>query len=102
MHCSLVQYPEAINIKHLPNKLKAKATKDIKNAVAELKNINENRYNKIAKWSNYVLQYMNNSWVNNDYLTNDTMEYMKVMDKLNETDFLSVYPEFKEYWQWVI
>ena len=46
-----------------------------------------------------MLQYMNNSGVNVDALTNDTVEYMKVMDNLNETNFLSVYPEFKEYWQ---
>ena len=46
-----------------------------------------------------VLQYMNNSGVNVGSLTNDTTEYMKVMDKLNETNFLSVYPEFEEYWQ---
>ena len=99
MHCSLVQYPEAINIKYLPNELKAKVTKDVRNTVIELRDINKNRHNKVVKWSNYVLQYMNNSGVNVDSLTNDTTEYVKVMDKLNETDFLSVYPEFKEYWQ---
>ena len=99
MHCSLVQYPEAINIKYLPNELKAKVTKDVRNTVIELRDINKNRHNKVVKWSNYVLQYMNNSGVNVDSLTNDTTEYVKVMDKLNETDFLSVYPEFKEYCQ---
>jgi len=100
MHCSLVQYPEAINIQYLPNELKQKVNKEVRNTVANLsKKIKENRHNKIAKWSNYVLQYMNNSDSNVDALTSGSKEYIETMDKLNGTKFLSVYPEFEEYWQ---
>jgi len=42
---------------------------------------------------------MNNTSINVDKLTDDTREYITTMDKLNQTEFLSVYPEFKEYWQ---
>lgn len=100
MHCSLVQYPEAINIQYLPNELKQKVNKEVRNTIANLsKKIKENRHNKIAKWSNYVLQYMNNSDSNVDALTSGSKEYIETMDKLNGTKFLSVYPEFEEYWQ---
>ena len=100
MHCSLVQYPQAINVQYLPNELKQKVNKNVRNTVASLSGkIKQTRHNKIAKWSDYVLQYMNNSTVNVDALTEDTKEYITTMDKLNKTEFLSVYPEFKEYWQ---
>ena len=100
MHCSLVQYPQAINVQYLPNELKQQVNQQVRNTVADLSGkIKQNRHNKIAKWSEYVLQYMNNTSVNVDSLTNDTKEYITVMDKLNKTTFLSVYPEFKEYWQ---
>jgi hypothetical protein len=32
-------------------------------------------------------------------LPDSTKEYIEVMDKLNDTKFLEVYPEFEEYWQ---
>ena len=36
MHCSLVQYPEAINIQYLPNELKQKVNKEVRNTIANL------------------------------------------------------------------
>ena len=98
-HCSLVQYPEALNIQYIPKKMKDNITKRVYNTIDGLGNINKGRLAKIVKWSNYVLDYMNNTNINNNVLLDSTKEYIKVMDKLNGTNFLEVYPEFEEYWQ---
>ena len=74
-------------------------TKRVYNKIEELKNVKENRLAKIVKWSNYVLDYMNNTSIQNDMLPESTKEYIETMDRLNKTNFLKVYPEFKEYWQ---
>ena len=98
-HCSLVQYPEALNIQYIPKKMKDNITKRVYNTIEGLGNIDKGRLAKIVKWSNYVLEYMNNTNINNNVLLDSTKEYIKVMDKLNGTNFLEVYPEFEEYWQ---
>ena len=64
-----------------------------------MRNINGGRLAKIVKWSNYVLDYMYNTNINNNILSDSTKEYIETMDKLNGTKFLEVYPEFEEYWQ---
>ena len=74
-------------------------TKRVYNKIDKLVNIKENRLAKIVKWSNYVLDYMNNTNINNETLPRSTKEYVETMDRLNETNFLEVYPEFKEFWQ---
>ena len=74
-------------------------TKRVYNKIEELRNVKENRLAKIIKWSNYVLDYMNNTSIQNDMLPGSTKEYIETMDRLNKTNFLKVYPEFKEYWQ---
>ena len=74
-------------------------TKRVYNKIHNLKNLKENRLAKIVKWSNYVLDYMNNTDIENNMLPSSTKEYIETMDRLNNTDFLEVYPEFKEYWQ---
>ena len=98
-HCSLVQYPETLNIQYIPKKMKDNITKRVYNIIEKLGNIKETRLAKIVKWSNYVLDYMNNTNINNNMLPDSTKEYIEVMDKLNDTKFLEVYPEFEEYWQ---
>ena len=98
-HCSLVQYPEALNIQYIPKKMKDNITKRVYNIINNMRNINGGRLAKIVKWSNYVLDYMNNTNINNNILSDSTKEYIETMDKLNGTKFLEVYPEFEEYWQ---
>ena len=49
--------------------------------------------------ANYILDYMNNTNINNNMLPYSTKEYVETMDRLNGTNFLEVYPEFKEFWQ---
>ena len=49
-HCSLVQYPEALNIQHIPKKMKDIITKRVYNKIDKLGNIKENRLAKIVKW----------------------------------------------------
>ena len=98
-HCSLVQYPEALNIQHIPKIMKDNITKRVYNTINSLGNLKKNRLAKITKWTNYVIDYMNNTDINNEVLSNSTKEYIETMDRLNNTNFLEVYPEFKEYWQ---
>ena len=74
-------------------------TKRVYNKIDNLKNLKENRLAKVVKWSNYVLDYMNNTDIENNMLPSSTKEYIETMDRLNNTNFLEVYPEFKEYWQ---
>ena len=74
-------------------------TKRVYNKIESLENIKENRLAKIVKWSNYVLDYMNNTDIENDMLPNSTKEYIETMDRLNNTNFIEVYPEFEEFWQ---
>ncbi len=74
-------------------------TKRVYNKIDKLGNIKENRLAKIVKWSNYILDYMNNTNINNNMLPYSTKEYVETMDRLNGTNFLEVYPEFKEFWQ---
>jgi organic radical activating enzyme len=98
-HCSLVQYPEALNIQYIPNIMKDNITKRVYNTINNLGNLKKNRLAKITKWANYVIDYMNNTNINNEVLPKSTKEYIETMDRLNNTTFLDVYPEFKEYWQ---
>ena len=79
--------------------MKDNITKRVYNVIEKLGNIKESRLAKIVKWSNYVLDYMNNTNINNNMLPYSTKEYIEVMDRLNDTKFLEVYPEFEEYWQ---
>ena len=79
--------------------MKDNITKRVYNTINNLGNLKNNRLAKITKWANYVIDYMNNTDINNKVLSGSTKEYIETMDRLNNTNFLEVYPEFKEFWQ---
>lgn len=103
-HTSLVQYPKALNIKLLPLELKEKITKDFNNFVNnDAENfIKKNskldvnkQLNRIKKFGNNVLNYMNSENLEHDW--NLFLDYTKVLDAHHSTNYLDYYPEFKRY-----
>jgi radical SAM protein with 4Fe4S-binding SPASM domain len=106
-HTSIVQYPQPINPKVLPKHIKEKITADWKAFKLELDDLKYWKHDqwlneklvatqkrRIIKFGNYAVDYMNSE----DYssVLEETSEYIKFMDKYNDTDFINVYPELAE------
>lgn len=91
-HTSLVQYPEYLNIRNLPKELKQKVADDIKNILNEYPNKN------VQKHSQQILNYMNSKDQDRDEW-NNFVDFIEYFDRINNTNFLSVYPEFEKYWR---
>jgi MoaA/NifB/PqqE/SkfB family radical SAM enzyme len=108
IHTSLVQYPEALNPKALPNELKKEITKKWNLWLDNVEyNLSKNKNNFIdlqhqikcaKKYGNNVIDYMNSS---DDYNNNwnKFIEYATVLDNYHGTDILETYPEFNSYWK---
>jgi hypothetical protein len=88
----------------LPLELKEKITKDFNNFVNnDAENfIKKNskldvnkQLNRIKKFGNNVLNYMNSENLEHDW--NLFLDYTKVLDAHHSTNYLDYYPEFKIY-----
>jgi hypothetical protein len=103
-HTSIVQYPRAINPKVLPADIKAKITADWQAFKADIDNdaywlhpqwsntrLVKQQKKRIIRYGDYAVNYMNAEDYSADLA--ETAEYINFMDKQNNTDFKSVYPE---------
>lgn len=105
-HTSIVQYPKAINPKVLPISLK----KDIKSnwqlfkktldddelwhhSQWQDKKKREQQKKRIVRYGDYAVDYMMAEDYSS-YLT-ETKAYIDFMDKINNTSFIEIYPEFE-------
>ncbi len=106
VHTSLVQYPESLNIKLLPNDMKQSLTKEWEDFKTQLPEYLKELYND-SKEINYltnrvktvgdsVITYMNSEDRNQKW--DNFKNYVNAQDKFNKTSILDFYPEFKEYW----
>lgn len=101
-HTSLVQYPNALNIKLLPQHLKDKITNDFNNwlddypldKVREMTSIinPEKQVARIKKFGNNVIKYMNSEDKHDQWQT--FLDYARALDNYHNTNLLSVYPEY--------
>ena len=101
-HTSLVQYPNALNIKLLPQHLKDKITNDFNNwldddpldKVREMTSIinPEKQVARIKKFGNNVIKYMNSEDKHDQWQT--FLDYARALDNHHNTNLFSVYPEY--------
>ena len=101
-HTSLVQYPNALNIKLLPQHLKDKITNDFNNwldndpldKVREMTSIinPEKQVARIKKFGNNVIKYMNSEDKHDQWQT--FLDYACALDNHHNTNLFSVYPEY--------
>jgi len=104
-HTSIVQYPKAINPKVLPADIKQKLTAEW-NAFKETidtdmslwqhsqwqnEKLVKQQKRRIIRYGDYAINYMNAEDYSNEL--NDTVEFIKFMDKYADTDFSTVFPE---------
>ena len=102
-HTSMVQYPAAINPKILPRKLKDTTTLKWHAFLSQIESEpmwegwgdrkKKLQIDKIKQHGNTAIDYMNSE----DTSANiqDMWDYINLLDKHNNTNFLDVYPEFK-------
>lgn len=103
-HTSIVQFPKAINPKVLPKAIKDKITADWNEFKLTLDDpglwthsqwsstrlINQQK-KRIIRYGDYAINYMNAEDYSAELI--ETANYINFMDKHNNTDFKSVYPE---------
>lgn len=109
-HTSIVQYPKAINPKVLPASVKDRITAEWtafkltlddpelwKHTQWQTPRLVEQQKRRIVRYGDYAINYMNAE----DYsdILNETVEYIEFMDKQNNTDFKTVYPDLLEIFQ---
>ena len=99
----MVQYPAAINPKILPRQLKNSTTLKWQAFLMQIESGSmwegwddrkkKMQIDKIKQHGNTAIDYMNSE----DTSANiqDMWDYIKLLDKHNNTNFLDVYPEFK-------
>lgn len=103
-HTSIVQYPRAINPKVLPKAIKDQITADwtaFKETIddpalwthSQWSNpkLVEQQKRRIVRYGDYAVDYMNAEDYSGDL--KETADFIHFMDKHNNTDFKSVYPE---------
>ena len=91
-HASIVQYPECLNPKGLPDDLKDKVTFEFAQVLMELKD--SKYYDKIKVHGQKVINYMNSDTID---IFDEFLDYASTLDKHHNTDLLTVYPEFKPF-----
>ena len=91
-HASIVQYPECLNPKGLPDDLKDKVTFEFAQVLMELKD--SKYYDRIKVHGQKVINYMNSDTID---IFDEFLDYTKTLDKHHNTDLLTVYPEFKPF-----
>ena len=99
VHTSLVQYPEPLNPKCLPNKLKEEITETFNSYYKQKQasDIREKDLSRIKHYGYNVINYMNSEdRFNKDW--DKFVAYTKTQDKFHNTNVLDIYPEFKPYW----
>lgn len=106
-HTSIVQYPRALNPKLLPKALKEKVTREWAEWTADIdanvakhlkhtRNTDLEQHKKnIFKFGNQVVSYMNSEDWNQHW--SEFVDYSLVLDRNLNTDIITVYPEFEQY-----
>lgn len=102
-HTSLVQYPQALNIKLLPQHLKDKVTEDFNNwmnddPVSKVLSMSstidaDKQVKRIKTFGNNVIKYMNSENKNDQW--NEFLDYSQALDDYHKTDLFKTYPEYK-------
>lgn len=102
-HTSLVQFPEALNIKLLPNHLKENITKEFYNwfeneAEDYIKSVSSHvkvnkQMDRIKKFSDNVLNYMNSEDRHDKW--QKFLDYSAALDNYHGTDLFKSYPEYE-------
>lgn len=108
-HSSLVQYPEAISIQNLPEKVKESLTIEVENFIDEVSKVDHpswelNSYwrseNKIKKQINRIREFglsiidFMNSGESFETLPKSTIVYLDTIDKALGGNWRTVYPEY--------
>ena len=93
------QYPDPLNPKCLPNKLKEEITETFNNYYKQKQasDIREKDLSRIKHYGYNVINYMNSE----DRFDKDWdkfVAYTKTQDKYHNTNVLDIYPEFAPYW----
>lgn len=106
-HTSIVQYPRAINPKVLPKDIKDRITADWAAFKSTLddpslwthsqwqsEKLVAQQKRRIVRYGDYAIDYMNAE----DYSSElkETADYIQFMDRHNNTDFKTVYPELAD------
>lgn len=106
-HASIVQYPLSLNPKMLPPELKAKITSEVTEFMTAagtlvkemLPHISEERLislvSRLRFYGRYLLTYMNSEDKFSDWHL--FKKHARALDVLNNTNYLDVYPEFRQY-----
>jgi MoaA/NifB/PqqE/SkfB family radical SAM enzyme len=105
VHTSLVQYPESLNIKLLPNELKKTVTQDWEQFKLNLVDIVKETYTdtsyinfytkRVALVGDGIISYMNSEDRSDKW--KNFKNYIAAQDKFHNTDILKYYPEYEEY-----
>ena len=101
-HTSLVQYPNSLNIKLLPQHLKDKVTKDFNEWITNdphgrVKALSstidaDKQVARIKNFGKNVIKYMNSEDKHNNW--NEFLDYSAALDNHHKTDLFSIYPEY--------
>lgn len=104
-HSSIVQYPDALNIKLLPPKLKDLVTKQFFNWLSNdpLSKISEvsqrvcprTQLDRIVRFVGNTLEYMNSEDCSRNWV--QFLEYASVLDRYHKTSLYDVFPEYEEF-----
>lgn len=105
-HIYMLQHPQALNIKVLPDDIKEKITKEwmtFKTSMFEDDSWNHplwknhshkvKQFKRIFTYGDYAMKYMNSD--NWNHLINNTKEYILFQDALHSSNFEDIYPELK-------
>ncbi len=103
-HASLVQYPNALNIKLLPVHMKKKITQDFNDWLyqdplltikSRSKKVSADlQLEKIRRYVGQVLSYMNSEDRFDQWA--EFLNYSGALDRYHKTDLYEVYPEYKD------
>lgn len=101
-HTSLVQYPEALNIKLLPQHLKDKITNDFNewinnDPISTIYKLSstldaDKQLSRIKNFGNNVIKYMNSEDKHDDW--HKFIDYSKALDNHHNTSLFTTYPEY--------
>lgn len=111
VHTSLVQYPEALNLRLLPTELKNKVTNNWKLWFDNVEyNLKKNsrlvnnfqldmgvQISRIKNCGDSIIDYMNSADCYEKHW-DDFKNYITILDNHHKTNVLDWYPEFKKYW----
>lgn len=104
-HASLVQYPNALNIKLLPQEMKKKITQDYNDWLCQdplhtiksrsKKVMPDLQLDRVRKYVGQVISYMNSEDRHDQWI--EFLNYSGALDRYHKTTLYDVYPEYQNF-----